>query len=41
LDLDTVHIGKCTVTGGTECPAITKIAGELSSAGIKVIRGTH
>jgi predicted metal-binding protein len=41
LGLDAVHIGKCTITDKTECSTITKIADELSSAGITVIRGTH
>ncbi|MDR0410315.1 MAG: CGGC domain-containing protein [Spirochaetaceae bacterium] len=41
MALDAVHIGKCTINSGTECSTITKIAGELSSAGIQVIRGTH
>jgi predicted metal-binding protein len=38
---DAVHIGKCTITNGTECSTITKIAKELSATGIQVIRGTH
>ncbi|MDR1948367.1 MAG: CGGC domain-containing protein [Spirochaetaceae bacterium] len=39
--LDTVHIGKCTITNGVECSSITHIANNLESNGIHIIRGTH
>lgn len=41
LNIDAVHIGKCTITGDRECPAIKKIADELEANKIRVIRGTH
>lgn len=41
MQVDAVHIGKCTLIDGVECQHITKIVKHIEDAGIRVIRGTH
>lgn len=41
LKPDVIHVGKCTVDKGVECPVITGIIQTFEQNQIQVIRGTH
>ena len=39
--IDVIHVGKCTIKNGEECPKITQILDILKQKGLTVVRGTH
>ena len=41
LKPDVIHVGKCTVIKGEECPVITRIIDTFEQSQIRVVRGTH
>lgn len=41
LKPDAIHVGKCTLINGEECPVITNIIKCFEENQIAVIRGTH
>lgn len=41
LKPDVIHVGKCTIIQGKECPIIANIIQTFERNGIQVIRGTH
>ena len=41
LKPDAIHVGKCTMIEGTECPIITEMIQSFIQNDIIVVRGTH
>lgn len=41
LKPDVIHVGKCTLIDGKECPVITRIVSTFEKNEILVVKGTH